>query len=407
MCESDCFAEMRGDPNLVNFIERCVKCAYCIEDYGSHLPLCPSTEYFQFASYRPPGRLELARALIGMYDRVKFELNMNRVMERFYSCTLCGACDYKCRELTGKSPLKIFTEVRRGLVNMGVGPHPAHRALLQNVLEYDNPQGMPREKRHERVADLIGGKNLSRNASLLYFVGCVPAYSDNVPSHAANTVKLLLKTGTEFRLLPDEPCCSHVLIKTGQEDIIVDYLKEAFRRVNEAGAETVLFTCPACYRAFKHEIPRILGVEPDFECITAPELLLRLIDEGKLRLNGRRNEEVLVTYHDPCHLGRYSGIYDEPRRVLESLEGVRLVEMPRRREASWCCGVGGGAKTAFPDFSKRTAEERIREAQSTGASVLVTACPACESGFTDALKTQQGKNGLRVMDLIDIVVQWL
>lgn len=401
------FLEIMYKSDLVNFVERCTKCSYCLEDNRSHLPICPSTEYFNFASHRPSGRLELARALMGMYSNVEFTLNMEEIIKKFYSCTLCGACDYKCRELTGKSPLSVFMEVRKELVDHGVDPPSAHRVLLENVLKYDNPQGKPKEKRNERVLNLINNSNhLSKNASLLYFVGCVPAYSDNLPSHAANMVRVLLKTNTEFSILPDEPCCAHVLIKTGQEDLIIDYTKEAFEKVNSSGAKQVLFTCPACYRAFKYELPRILGVEPKFESITTSEFIHALLNEGKLQLN-KKEEEIVVTYHDPCHLGRHSGIFDPPRQVLESIKGLRLVEMPRNRESAWCCGVGGGVKTAFPEFSEKTAEERINEARSVGASVLVTACPACESGFIDSLKTDQENNKPKVLDIVDIIASRL
>ncbi|WXG41941.1 MAG: (Fe-S)-binding protein [Candidatus Freyarchaeum deiterrae] len=404
------FLKIKNDCDLVNFIERCAKCSYCLEDKNSHLPICPSTEYFHLASHRPPGRLELARALIGLYDNIELDLNMDEIVKKFYSCMLCGACDYKCRELTGKSPLSVFMEVRKELFNNNIGPPAAHRILFENVLKHGNPQGMPREKRPERILPLISNSHyINRNAPLLYFVGCVSSYSDNLPSHAANMVRVLMKAETEFRILPDEPCCSHVLIKTGQENLILDYMKEAFDKVNSTGVKQVLFSCPACYRAFKYEYPKLLGVEPNFECITSSEFIYNLLNEGKLQPNGKGNseEEVVVTYHDPCHLGRQSGIYDPPRKILESIKGLKLVEMPRNRENSWCCGVGGGVKTAFPEFSQKTSEERINEAKSVGATILVTACPACESGFKDALKAHKDDNNLKVLNVVDIIANHL
>lgn len=402
------FLNIKDNSDLVKFIERCAKCAYCLEDSRSHLPICPSNEYFHLSSYRPAGRLELARALIGMYNDLEFTLNMDRIIEKFYSCTLCGACDHKCRSLTGKSPLSVFKWVRRELVNKNVGPPSPHKTLLENVLKHGNPQGKPRDKRNERILNLIKPHQLSKNAPLLYFVGCVPAYSDNLQSHAANMVKILRKTETEFKILQDEPCCAHVLIKTGQENLITEYIKETLEKINSSGVQQVLFTCPACYRSFKYEYPRILGVEPNFECITTPEFIQALINSGKIHLRVQKDrEEVPVTYHDPCHLARYSGIYEQPRQILKSIEGLRLVEMPRNRENSWCCGVGGGVKTAFPEFWEKTSEERIKEAQSVGASALVTACPACESGFIDALKKHQENNNLKILDIIDIVASLL
>lgn len=401
---------LRDDHDLVNFIERCSKCAFCLEDHRSHLPICPSTEYFHLASYRPPGRLELARALIGKYNDIGVKLtNMNEVLKRFYSCTLCGACDTKCRELTGKSPLRVFMGVRRELVNQEVAPPLSHRVLLQNVLYHGNPQGMPSEKRHERILKVINNSSLlTKEAPLLYFTGCTPSYSNNLPSHMTNMVEILKRTNTKFRILQDEPCCSHVLIKTGQEKLITDYMKKSLEKVKATGVKQILFTCPACYRAFKHEYPRLLGTKPDFECITASEFISSLLDEGKVQLSEKGGVgETTVTYHDPCHLGRQSGIYDQPRHILGSIKGLKLIEMPRNRENAWCCGIGGGVKTAFPEFSERTSEERIDEAVSIGASVLATACPACESGLKDALKTRNGKNNLEILDIVDVVAQSL
>jgi Fe-S oxidoreductase len=157
-----------------------------------------------------------------------------------------------------------------------------------------------------------------------------------------------------------------------------------------------------------------------------------VIKEGKLELT--RQVPMTVTYHDPCHLGRLGeeyipwdgqekkimnqvhtweprrpryngayGIYDSPREVLKSIPGLKLVEMERIRECSWCCGAGGGCSETYPEFSASTAGERITEANATGADALVTACPWCESNFNNA-EDEQGRK-IKVLDIIDLVQQ--
>jgi Fe-S oxidoreductase len=135
------------------------------------------------------------------------------------------------------------------------------------------------------------------------------------------------------------------------------------------------------------------------------ELLDRLTEQGKIRFN--REAPMKVTYHDPCHLGRHvsPGVYEPPRSVLKRVPGIELVEMERTRENAWCCGAGAGASQANPEFALWTANERLKEAQSTGASALVTACPWCERNFKDAAK-EYGVD-MPVYDVAEIVARAL
>jgi Fe-S oxidoreductase len=167
-----------------------------------------------------------------------------------------------------------------------------------------------------------------------------------------------------------------------------------------------------------------------FEVLHTVEFIDRLIKEGKLKL--ARRVPMIVTYHDPCHLGRQGepyvpwngvekkirnqivvyeprrpryngawGVYDPPRNVLRSIPGLELVEMERIREYAWCCGAGGGVREAYPDFARWTATERVEEAKSTGAEAIVSACPWCEGNFKDAIHSMA--DGMKVVDVVELV----
>jgi Fe-S oxidoreductase len=194
-----------------------------------------------------------------------------------------------------------------------------------------------------------------------------------------------------------------------------------------AGVKTVVTSCADCYHAFKRLYPA-LGSE--VQVLHIVEFIDNLIQMGKLRF--RSEVPMTVTYHDPCHLGRQGepyvpwhgvekkikgqiivyepnkpryngawGVYEPPRNILKSIPGLKLVEMERIREYSWCCGSGGGVREAYPEFSQWTASERIAEARATGAEALVSACPWCERNFMDALNA--GGDPMQVYDLVALV----
>jgi Fe-S oxidoreductase len=130
---------------------------------------------------------------------------------------------------------------------------------------------------------------------------------------------------------------------------------------------------------------------------------MELIQGGRLR--PVRNTSLKVTYHDPCHLGRHGGVFDAPRAVIEAFDRIHVQEMPRNRENAWCCGAGGGVRSAFPDWALETSRIRIQEAADTGADVLVTTCPFCLQNLTVGLQAEGAT--LEVMDLTDLVVSML
>jgi Fe-S oxidoreductase len=150
----------------------------------------------------------------------------------------------------------------------------------------------------------------------------------------------------------------------------------------------------------KNLYPKI-NISPQFEVLHAVEFIYQLIQTGRIKLN--QEVPLKVTYHDPCHLGRHlvAGIYDLPREILRSIPGIELVEMERSRENSWCCGAGSGVKQTDPGLALWAANERLKEAQATGANALVTACGWCERNFLDAAR--EYSVNMKIYDVADLV----
>jgi heterodisulfide reductase subunit D len=146
---------------------------------------------------------------------------------------------------------------------------------------------------------------------------------------------------------------------------------------NELGIETLISSCAGCFKTIKGDYPKVGKM--NFEVLHTVEFLRRLYEDKKLIFNNP--VEKRVTYHDPCHLGRASGVFDDPRFIMEMIPGIELIEMPRNREYSRCCGAGGGLKSGYPDIQNKMAQRRVKEAEETGAEELVSACPFCFQGL--------------------------
>lgn len=192
--------------------------------------------------------------------------------------------------------------------------------------------------------------------------------------------------------------------EAGLFEMLVEENGEVFRSVaRDAGARQLVTTSPHCFNTFKNEY----GLD-GMEVLHYTQLLARLIEEGKLTFSataaGQEGEEMVVTYHDPCFLGKQNQVFDEPRAILEAIPNVKLVEMDRNRERSLCCEGGGGRMwVEGTNLEERLASQRVKEAADTGAEVLAVACPFCLLTLEDAVKVQGLDEQLRVMDIMELV----
>jgi Fe-S oxidoreductase len=408
---------------------RCSRCAYC-----KWMPLdlmkswrfskgCPSVEYGNFHSYSAGGRLITALSLMDGRSTVT-----ENVKDSVFMCNMCGSCDVACKMCRyDMEPLQAMRALRVKLVEEGHMPK-ALEPVMQSLRSNYNMLGEPKENRGD-WAKKLKVKDLSKEkAKYVLHVGCRYSF-DGEQSHVARAaVAILKKLGLDFGIMgANESCCAGRAYMIGADRILEQGAEHNLAKWRKAGVETVITPCADCYYAFKRLYPEKGSTVRVLHMV---ELLDQMLKDGALKL--RHKVPMKVTYHDPCHLGRQGedyvpwngtekkifgqavcydpprpryngafGVYDAPRNILNAIAGVQLVEMERIKEAAWCCGAGGGAREAYPDYSAWTAGERIEEAESTGAQALVTACPWCEKNFSESVRHKQRK--LKVFDILELV----
>lgn len=189
-------------------------------------------------------------------------------------------------------------------------------------------------------------------------------------------------------------------LRTGQIDLTTEHAEHNLLAVENRGAKAMVTTCAGCYKTTTTDYGKYFS-NPTFPVYHFSQFVNNLIKDKKLKFTKELNMK--VTYHDPCHLGRHAGVFEEPREVIQKIPGVELVEMPRNRRGSRCCGAGGGFKSAFNDAAVNIAAERVKEAVATGADVLATACPFCVVNLQAGAKKIGAK--IRVVDISQLLLE--
>lgn len=359
---------------------------------------CPSGKKYGFLSYFAVGRIELGRAILE--EEIEPQ-DIESLKQIIYACPTCGACTIQCKEYKEMDNIDIIEAIRAKMVELGYGPLDVHKKFAESVEKLNNPYGEPHEKRFDWLPK---GTLLDENAELGYFVGCTSAYREQELAQA--TAKLLNKAKVPFQLVgSDEYCCGSPLLRTGLRKEASELAKHNVEAIKQKGIKKLIFSCAGCYRTFKEDYPKIVG-DLGFEAQHVTQLLEDLLNEGKLKL--KKSIDRVITYHDPCHLGRHihvtkkkTGVYDAPRNLLNAIPGITLKEMVRIKENAWCCGAGGGVKAAFKDLALETAANRLEEAIATGADILVSTCPFCRRNLMDAIK--EGALSIEFKDVVELL----
>ena len=377
----------------------CYQCERC----SSGCPTVPAMRY------RPAQMMRLAQ--FGLVDMLVTDASIWRCL----GCDTCTAhCphDLSVRRLVEVMRQKVMQDyltqgldvldgdeaLHKGVQALGmlgerIGEHynvsgednTARLAWTDNLAPEDKPEGLVRDT----------------EADLAYFVGCVSAMfpmSYGIPQSFAT---VLSRAGVSFTTLGgDERCCGFPLLMAGQLKQAEPLIRHNVEQMRALGIPRLVMTCPSCYHMWHHTYPEVLGEELGFEVVHAVEVMSDLVTEGRLELTEPRRTGV-VTYHDPCDLGRKSGIFDPPREVLRRVPGYTFVEMQQSREHALCCGGGGDLETFDPDLVQEVAAQRIAQAAEVGANVLVSACPQCVRTLSKAARAQRVR--IRVMDLTQFV----
>jgi len=319
------------------------------------------------------------------------------VDQAVWSCFTCNACGVNCPR--GIPIIEVIKAVR-GL-NVAGGRIPeSFEAPLNSLKENGNPWGGLRENRTEWAKDLDLPAFKAEHEYCL-FTCCTTAYDPGIRKAGQALPRLLEYAGVSFGSLgTEENCCGDQAHKIGAGDIFSELSRKNTELFLRADVRKILTVSPHCLNAFKNlytDLRGFAGAEH------YSELLDRLLAEG--RLKPALEVASVVTYHDPCYLGRHNGIYEAPRRVLQSIPGLKLVEMTNNRESSLCCGGGGGG--AWNDFPYRQnlGVLRIKEALGTGAEMIATACPYCIRMLDHAVRELRVEKQIAVCDLAELLLR--
>ncbi len=379
-------------PNLDRFKDElwvCGRCGDCsladkivASKRGVDHP-CVVKNVLGFEAYSAKGRVMILTELMAG----KLELNED-VVDWAYACNICGSCQETCMATAdGIRIPEMMEALRRDLVAQGFSV-PKHEEIESSTTSEFNPYKESKESRLE----VFGDREFPEKAEVVYFVGCTSAYREK--EIAVTTVELLDKLGVNYTILPDERCCGSILLRLGREKAFSDLTKHNIESVKRTGAKTVVTACAGCYRTWRRDVVEA-GHKYDFQVLHITEFLDNLISEGNISFSLKK--KLRVTYHDPCHLGRHSEVYEAPRRVIAAITNAELVEMTTNKRYAHCCGSGGGMKGTYGDLANEIAANRIREAEETGAELLLTACPFCYRGLKDGAKHID--SDLKILDL--------
>jgi Fe-S oxidoreductase len=344
----------------------------------------------------------------GINRSVYYGLKWNEYSEGFrdllYSCTTCGKCVDKCKKVSRALPLvEIFEKAREFLlVEKMMGPMPEQIGVLKNMHVRGNPWGNPSHERTKWAVGLdIPFALQETKVDVLYFVGCASSYDTQAQKIAKNLSKILKCAGVRFGILENETSDGHEAKRMGETGLFA-YLSDInIKMFKEAGIKHIVTGDPHSFYSFTQEYPDIDNLKIQH----STQYLNDLIEEGKLKLT--KNVNKTVTYHDPCYLGRHSGVYEEPRQLIKRVPGVILREIENNKDSSDCCGMGGGRMWMEPPkgliSSQAISRKRIQQALDSGADILVTACPFCNISLSDEIKAMGKEDSLEVMDITTLI----
>lgn len=368
-------------------------CGYCIE-------VCEAHSQTPWESVTARGKIyylnQLDKAGFGLEDKLlnrKAKLSPEFV-DAMYKCTGCGNCEAVCHAKI--ELVALWEKIRTWMVQQGVAPLPVHTKLAKSIAKNGNPYGEPKSKRDAWWPEDV---NRSFPPDAIFYAGCTGSYRmQGIPQAA---VRVLDRAHVKINCLGEnEVCCTSPALRTGVQSLTMDAANEVVTKADGIGGKDMVMSCSGCFKTVSSNFGDYYS-KTGQNVYHITQYVEKLMNERKLPLNNEFKAK--VTYHDPCHLGRHSGVYEAPRNVLKKIKGIDFVEMERNRENSRCCGAGGGYKSAFNDFAVNIAAERIRDAEAVGAEIIATACPFCVLNLRAGAKKIGSK--VKVMDITEILLQ--
>lgn len=384
-------------------LDACTRCGECVK-------WCPTYAEKSEDPLQPAEKILSMRSFIAAQYGLRAKLfgprfPTDRALEEYsggvYDCTLCGRCNAVCPVKIDTRPL--WVSMREHLVELGHYPE-IFDSLRETVTTEYNISGDSNEDRliwSENLEQIPEGVRGKEKAEIVYYVGCTPSFYPATYGIPQATVLVMDRAGLDFTTLGGEEwCCGFPLILAGMGNAIKELVEHNVATVRRTGARRLITGCPSCYHTWLHDYPRIMGEPLGFEVQHLSQLLEELIAGGHIKLG---EFERSVTYHDPCDLGRSSGVYDAPRNVIRSIPGISLTEMEENRRNALCCGGGGDVAMTNEALVDAVGRRRVEQAQATGAQVLLSACQQCKRTLMNAVR--QEKVRMRVLDIVELVAR--
>ncbi len=316
--------------------------------------------------------------------------------EAIWDCTTCGACVEKCPVFIEQFPKLL--KMRRHLVMEKVEFLPELITLFENIESRSNPYGIAPSERDAWSAALdVPLVSKVRDVEYLLFAGCVASFNVRMRSVLASVVAVLRKADISFAIFgKEERCCGDPMRRLGNEYIFDRMARANIEQFSRLGVRKIITVCPHCFNSFRNDYPAFGG---RFEVYHHSQIIAGLLSGGvpaTVPIGGR------VVIHDACYLGRYNGIYEEPRQIVKASVGVIPLEMERTGRESFCCGAGGGHLWMHESRGTRINTARTRQALTVHPSIVATSCPYCLSMFEDGLKDEHAEAAVRAMDIAEL-----
>jgi Fe-S oxidoreductase len=324
--------------------------------------------------------------------------------EELWACTTCKACDENCP--VNIEILDKILDMRRYLSLME-SDFPASLGNVYRSMENSgNVYGMNQAERGDWAAELEGVEIVDPGGDLdheyLYWVGCAGSFDDRNKKTSRAVAKLLQRAHIDFAILgPSELCTGDSARRSGNEYIFQMLAMQNIEALDGLGVRKIITQCPHCFNTLKNEYPQLGG---NYEVVHHSELLMELIADGRLSMAGASLAQ-RVTYHDSCYLGRHNDVYLAPRKVIGSLAGIDIVEMPRNGTKGMCCGAGGARMWMEETIGKKVNVERAQEAIATGAERIAVACPYCYVMMDDGVKGEGRDEDVKVQDIAEMLLE--
>jgi Fe-S oxidoreductase len=382
----------------------CTECGRCQDlcpAYNTQKPLSPKMLIIDLKEnmYRNKEAI-----LAHKYDEVSHVIDDNVTEDVIWACTSCRACEIACPVFIEHTD-KIY-DIRRNLVMMESRFPAEAQTVFKNMETNASPWAFAASDR-ANWAEGLSIKTMAEVATektsldVLLWVGCAGSYDDRNKKVLRAFVSILRKAGLRFAILGnEEQCTGDPARRIGNEYLYQTLAKANIETLNRYDVKKIVTACPHCFNTIKNEYKDFGG---NYEVFHHSQFIARMIADGKIKPSKSIDET--VTFHDSCYLGRWNGIYDQPRSVINAIPSARVVEMKSNHDQSMCCGAGGGRMWMEEKIGKRVNIARTEQALDTKAGIVASSCPFCMTMITDGVKSKDMQGKVKVMDIAELIDQ--